>query len=121
MHLVQLKKLKEVCLFISSGLTRHEAMILPFVLGALGASCRSFKAIVLLFVLHALGANRRNLDQIFRSSGLTRNTVIFLLIVLNALGANQRILTKCLIFWINQEYSYSFAICFNCTLCKSKN
>ena len=95
-------------------------MILPFVLGALGASCRSFKAIVLLFVLHALCANRKNLDQIYRSSGLTRNTVIFLLIVLNALGANHRILTKCLIFWINQEYSNSFAICFNCTLCKSK-
>jgi len=55
-----IKKLKEVFLFfISSGLTRHEAMILPFVLGALGASCGSFKAIVLLFVLHALCANRK--------------------------------------------------------------
>ena len=95
-------------------------MILPFVLGALGASCGSFKAIVLLFVLHALCANRKNLDQIYRSSGLTRNTVIFLLIVLNALGANQRILTKCLIFWINQEYSNNLAICIKCTLCKSK-
>ena len=86
-------------------------MILPFVLGALGASCGSFKAIVLLCTL----CESENLDQIYRSSGLTRNTVIFLLIVLNALGANQRILTKCLIFWINQEYSNNLAICIKCT------